>query len=424
MFRRIAISLFFISFCFGQKFYTLEDCINIALQNNRDLRLARLQVRSAEADKRGALAVILPRVSASTGTFQQGSYTHPQFGFQVPESEYYSGTVSLSQNVFDGGNWWNQIALSKSLHTLSTENEVLTTINTVLGVKRAFYEHLKSIELLEVARQQVELSEQQVERVRQQYEVEAVAKTDLLKQQVLLGEVQVLHLNQEAALENSARVLINIMGIDFGAQFDLSPAKDEVHVSESQDEMWQSVADSNPALASRRTQMAASDIRVKIAKAGYFPSISASLGFSGSSDKVDQLYSEMDKHWRRSVSLSLSYPLFTGFQRSSQLQRAKIESEMAREEYDRLKRNLRVQFDSYYRQWENMRRSIPIFGETKASSEEDLRLAREMYNLGAATILDVLNAQLSLARANSSLVRASYDERILKAELDALAGKR
>jgi len=46
-----------------------------------------------------------------------------------------------------------------------------------------------------------------------------------------------------------------------------------------------------------------------------------------------------------------------------------------------------------------------------------------MYNLGASTILDVLNAQLSLARANSSLVRASYDERILRSELDAMASR-
>ena len=423
MFNRLSLLLTVVSFCFGQEVYTLDDCIRLALENNRNLRVAQLQVSSAEADKKGSLAVILPRISASTGSFQQGSYTNLQFGIPVPESEYHSGSISLSQNIFDGGNWWNQIALSKNIYQLSVENELATRISTVLGVKRAYYEHLKNIELLEVARQQVELSEQQVERVRLQYEVEAVAKTDLLKQQVLLGEVQVQLLNQEAILENSIRVLANTMGINVNSKFDLSQADQKRSTLESQDELWKIVAERNQAIFSRRTQITASDIRVKIARAGYFPSISASLGYSGSSDKIDQLYSDVDKHWRQSLSLSISYPLFTGLQRSSQLQRAKIDAEIAREEFDRLTRDLRVQFGSYYRQWENIRRSIPIYTETKASAEEDLRLVQEMYNLGASTILDVLNAQLSLARANSSLVRASYDERILRSELNALASR-
>ena len=83
---------------------------------------------------------------------------------------------------------------------------------------------------------------------------------------------------------------------------------------------------------------------------------------------------------------------------------------------------MKIQYENTFRLWENINASIPIFEDTKASAEEDLKLARERYTLGAATILDLLNAQLSVAQANSSHVRAIYDERILKAELDALVG--
>ena len=86
MFNRLSLLLTVVSFCFGQEVYTLDDCIRLALENNRNLRVAQLQVSSAEADKKGALAVILPRISASTGSFQQGSYTNLQFGIPVPES--------------------------------------------------------------------------------------------------------------------------------------------------------------------------------------------------------------------------------------------------------------------------------------------------------------------------------------------------
>ncbi|MFQ6615706.1 MAG: TolC family protein, partial [Fidelibacterota bacterium] len=71
----------------------------------------------------------------------------------------------------------------------------------------------------------------------------------------------------------------------------------------------------------------------------------------------------------------------------------------------------------------NLDEIIPVFERTKQAAEEDLRLAQERYNLGAATILDVLDAQLSVVRANSSLVTATYDRKILQAELRALMGK-
>jgi outer membrane protein TolC len=105
------------------------------------------------------------------------------------------------------------------------------------------------------------------------------------------------------------------------------------------------------------------------------------------------------------------------------MQQARIQAEVQRQELKQLTRNLKIQYENTFLMWRNMNESIPIFEGTKLAAEEDLKLAQERYALGAATILDLLNAQLSVAQANSSLVRARYDERILKAELDALAGR-
>ena len=105
------------------------------------------------------------------------------------------------------------------------------------------------------------------------------------------------------------------------------------------------------------------------------------------------------------------------------MQQARIQAEVQRQELEQLTRNLKIQYENTFLLWQNMNESIPIFEGTKLAAEEDLKLAQERYALGAATILDLLNAQLSVAQANSSLVRARYDERILRAELNALAGR-
>ena len=52
---------------FSQQSYTLDQCIDIAMKNNIDIRIAKMRVASAQADKKGSLSVILPRISASTG---------------------------------------------------------------------------------------------------------------------------------------------------------------------------------------------------------------------------------------------------------------------------------------------------------------------------------------------------------------------
>ena len=296
--HKFSLTIFIlISISFSQQSYTLNQCIDIAMNNNIDIRIAKMRVASAQADKKGSLSVILPRISASTGSAFQGAYNQGVLGqvlnstgLSFNESEYHSGSLSINQNIFDGGNWWNQIALSKNSYDLAIESEHSTRVNSVLSVKRAFYEHLKNIELLEVFSRQVELSEQQVERVQQQYELEAVAKSDLLKQEVVLGDAKVQYLRQEAVLKNSSRFLANIIGIDIDSSFEIEkPTRnkvDEGQILDSQ-EYWGLIEKNNPSLVSKRMLVTSRDLQLKIARATYFPNLSMSVGYSGSSDKFE-----------------------------------------------------------------------------------------------------------------------------------------
>jgi outer membrane protein TolC len=269
----------------------------------------------------------------------------------------------------------------------------------------------------------VEVAEQQVERVQRQYDVEQVAKSDLLKQKVFLGDMRVQYLNQQAAVKNSFNQLATLMGMDIDTDFSVIDEPEEATSIEDYSDFWEGVKANHPSLITKRTQIAGAILSLKISRASYLPTLSASFGFDGSSDVFEELYSDVDKNWRQQLRLTISYPLFTGLTRSSQVEKAKVAHKIQQEEYDALLKNLRVQFDSVVEQLENVQETIPIYRESKVSAEEDLRLAQERYNLGAATILEVLDAQLSVARANGSLVRTTYDRRILRAQLDAMMSK-
>ena len=65
---------------------------------------------------------------------------------------------------------------------------------------------------------------------------------------------------------------------------------------------------------------------------------------------------------------------------------------------------------------------IPINEKVVASAEEDVKLVQERYSLGSASILEVLDAQVSLVTARSSLIRSKYDSMIEQANMKAILG--
>ena len=194
-------------------------------------------------------------------------------------------------------------------------------------------------------------------------------------------------------------------------------------IEETKEQLWDFVLQKNPDIIQKKNQIIISKIQVKIAKSQFYPSISANMGYGGSADEFDLLYSDVDKYWQGNMGISINLPIFSGRQRSVQVQKSKINLDISNVDFERYLSQTKTIYENFYQLWDNINQTIPVFMETKISAEEDLRLVQERYNLGAATILDLLNAQVSLISANSSLVRSNYDEKILRAELNALANR-
>lgn len=416
---------FFLIVCrlFGQSVYNLNDCLVIASKNNPSLKISRLRVESAQAGKQGSWSNILPSVNYSMTRSTQKSYYSPQYGFRLPTQEFYSGIASLSQNIFDGGRWRNQMRASDNNYWSSQLTEQNNRITIALNVKKAFYQYLEDLQLLEVAKQSNELAKQQMELVEHQYEIEAVARTDLLKQKVRLGNSKVEYLNQQVAAENSLNQLSNIMGIGLGSDFVVVDTPEDLEIIESFQHYWEIIQENNPSLLVKKSLIKGTELSLKISIGAIFPSLSTSLSYDATGDGINYLFSDFKDNWRFQTRLTLSYPIFTGLLRKNQIEQARIDFKIQNEEYRDIFNNLEVQLDLIIRQLNNLQTILPIFETTKVSAEEDLRLAQKRYNLGAATIFDVLDAQLSVTRANSSFVRAVYDEKILRAELKALLGE-
>jgi outer membrane protein TolC len=120
--------------------------------------------------------------------------------------------------------------------------------------------------------------------------------------------------------------------------------------------------------------------------------------------------------------ISLSFPLFSGFNLSTRTQQAKLQLKKQENTYTTTRNDAYVQLEALLEVLETYQDIIPINEEVLKSADEDLRLVQERYSLGSATILEVLDAQVSVIRAQADLVSSRYDALTQKAFLKAQLG--
>ena len=413
--------------------YDLAECIGIALDNKQTLYSAELEVQSAEKGVTGSYSGLLPSVNLSTSSGRTHypeqetislDFENNKLDTSVSRSTSSMSTgLSINQTLYDGGRSFNTVRQARTNLDIARLNQRQTRIQVIQNVASSYYGLLQAQQLLDVAEKNLNLSEQQVDLVQKQFDVGAVRKTDLLKADVARGQAKVDVLNRKTALDNARRQLFNDMGMqDFGQS--ISAVADEwtdVQVPSSADAL-ELLKTKNPSLLIQQSRISLGVLQVKMAKGVRLPSLGASMSYSANGENSDALMEAVKDDWIVGMNLSLSVPLYSGSRLSTNQQQAKLSQQKSENDYITYLNDLRVQVELLRKSLENYSEIIPINQSVVVSAEEDLKLVQGRYSLGSATILEVLDAQVSLIRSNSNLINTVHDARIREKNLKAILG--
>jgi len=428
MIKKIFISGLFLSLVFAQG-YDLDECIQIALDGKKTLMSAELGVSSAERGLTGSYSGLLPSLNATTGVgrtqFPERESISINSGLDTTVSSYdnMSAGISLNQMIFDGGRSWNQVKQAKTNLNIAQLNYRSTMIQVIQNVIKSYYELLKAQKLYDVAEKNLEMSVQQVSLVTKQYDLGVVKKTDLLKAEVAKGQASVDVLIRKTNLQNARRVLFNDMGMqDYGQS--ISAVDQEWIPPEipSNAEALKLLKTKNPTLLVSQSRINLGELSYKIAKGLRLPSLRSSVSYSANGEDSDALMESIKDDWSLGMNLSVSVPIYTGKSLSTQQYQAKLSKQQSEYDFITLLNDLRVQAALIRESLKNYSEIIPLNRAIVISAEEDLKLVRERYSLGSATILEVLDAQVSLTRSNSTLINTIHEARMQEASLKALLG--
>ncbi len=414
----LSIILILSSVIYAQKL-SLSDCVNIALDNKETLQSAQLDLKSAKVGKIGALSNILPSVYFSGGR-NETSYAKSDL---FPTTTSWSAGITGVQNIFDGGGWWNRIAQANNNYKISQQFERQVRTNVIAEVHRTYFQLLKKQQLLEVAKQSLELAEQQVELAQKKYDLGAAKKTDLLKSEVARGTAKSALITQQALLYVAISELRNAMGM-IGDNNELIISDDIVSLEPVTDfaEAIDMLKLNNPGILAAEAQLTDAKLRKKLTIASRLPSLNASLSYQAFDTEFSGLSDAFKDDWMMTTGLNLSFPIFNGMALSTQSQQAKLAVRKQENDVTTVKNDAIVRLESVLGVVSDYFKIIPINEEILTSAEEDFKLVSERYRLGSASILELLDAQVSVTRARVDLVSSKYDARIQEAYLNAQLG--
>lgn len=408
---------------------TLQDCIQIALQNKADVKIAQDQVRVADAQLEAAWGDFFPSLNfsfrGSRNVQGQGRRFFSGIEFTAPAStrEYYSSGLSLSQPIFTGG----RLLYNRKYAMLNSQQADVGYANAkeqvIMGVITAYFQVLRAREFVRVYQTTLESSQAQVELVKERYNLGAVAQSDVYKAQTQAGNDRINLLQQQNTLSLQKRNLNLVMGREPMLPVLLPEFSYTTPQIPDQEVAQQQAVQANRNLEQFRLSIDMSRANLAIARSNLLPSLSASAGYDRSGFLLADLYRELDKNWSYSIGLNVSFPIFNGLQTRTQVATRKYQLSIAQQNYQDATLSVKMQVDNLIQQLHTYNEIISLNELNLQSAEEDLRLAKERYNIGQATLLDVLDAQASLTNAQRILVYAKFDAKTQEAQLEAAMGQ-
>ncbi|GJQ21899.1 MAG: transporter [Bacteroidia bacterium] len=414
---------------------TLDEAITIGLENNRDLKAARLEVDRAEARVREAWGYALPSLDFSgrytraleRPVFFLPDFANPSSGRTVPvqigTAHAFDMTLSARQTLFNSTVIVG-VGAARVYADVAKQLFRQKQVETAANVRRAFYSVLLAGEVRHLMQQNLRNAEENLRNVRTMASQGLVSEYDQLRAEVGVENLRPEVLRAENNYALAVDALRTTMGIGVSETVDVQGSL----VHEPLPEPLLSTAEEiairdNPGLAALKLQIEVNEAFVSAEKSNYLPVLSAFGTLQYQAAKNSFAFSANDFFRSAQVGLSLSFNIFQGLQTNAKVDQAVIEVRKSEEQLARTETMLRTAVHSLVLQIRQAQQRIDAQRKTVEQAERGYRIATTRFTSGAGTQLEVNDAQLALTQANVNRIQAVYDYLVASAGLDEVLGR-
>jgi TolC family type I secretion outer membrane protein len=421
-------------FCGDGTPLSLEGAIQMALAKNPMIAAAQSQLEASGARITQARSGLLPqlnfsenysRTNSPTGVFSaklnQGEFTQQDFDVNRLNNPHFRNNFatvfSVTLPVFDSGQNWIGLSQAKLDHQAVTMAVFKTRQQVIADTVTSYFGVLLARENLTVVEEALNTAQAHLDLVCSRLRSGLVVKSDLLRAEVRVAELEQERLQAQSQLEISRSSLNATIGTEVNRVFCLTTPLERASRLRGALTAWTNKAmEHRPDLTQLKLQETMAEKEVSKSKAAHLPSVHLVGNYEINSEDFNQTNDNY------TVGAMLRFNLYSGHNLQSKIWEANARLRQVRAALQQLELAVAVQVKQAFLQAGSAWHRIKVAQGAVTQAEEGLRIVRNRYENGLYTIVNLLDAELALQQARTNHLRSLHDYKVATTQLLLAAG--
>lgn len=404
--------------------WTLQNCIDHALQHNIQIQKSRLSEQTSQQTTAESKAALLPSLSASLSEavayrpFQQqgGNFVNGSVASSTSNKTIANGNygVNASWTLWNGNQNRNTIKsnqLSEQIASLQTQQ----TANTIQEqIAQLYVQILYTQEAVKTNQKLLENDEQLLQRGQELLRNGKATQADVAQLQAQMdnGKYDVVNSRtQIASYKMQLRQLLQLSDtVDFNIQTPEGLDTQLIYSIPSISQVYQAALQSRPEIKSSQLAIEQSNLDLKIAQGAYSPTISLTAGLTDShmTGTGQTIGNQLRDNFDGQIGVNISIPIFDNRKRKTTLEKAKINQLNSQLDLQDNQLNLRNTIESYWLEATNNKQKYEASKSQVKSQQTSYELVSEQFKQGKQNIAQLLESRTSLLSAEQTMLQSQY----------------
>ncbi|WP_111307340.1 TolC family protein [Confluentibacter sediminis] len=450
---------------YSQETYTLEKCLEIAFENNFDLKGVKLKAESSKVNLNQSWGNIMPNVNGNYNLGINNGRSIDPFtnGYINQQLTFSNAGLSAGLPIFNGFKLKNSIKQSY-LNLKASEMEVEEAKqNLTVNITLAYLQVLNMRDLLELNKARLEVTQKQVDRLSSFYKEGEGNPADYTDMKGQLANDEIAVIGSKNNLKVGINSLFQLLGLesDFNASFeDIDPLRDFIMYPMNDVEIYNEALQNLATFKAKELRQDAAKSAVSVAKANFTPEISLFGQLNTNYSSAAQLFTEtgstientgnfvniggqqydvmtnktqyqasdisyndqFDNNLSTSYGVSVYIPLFNGFRAKNNVKLRKIELEESQIELENTKFQYKQSIELGYSNMEAAFNKYEALQQQVESFEESFRVNEIRFNNGVSNVIEYIISKNNLDTARQNLSMAHYEYLLRTKVLDYYRG--
>ncbi|MFZ0391709.1 MAG: TolC family protein [Calditrichia bacterium] len=427
--NRILISslLLLLNSSFAQEFLSLEESIQIGLNNNYTIQIARSEAEIDENNSSLGNAGFLPTLDVSAASQKSVQDSRQEFitgnisDRKGAEQTSQQASVLLNWTIFDGFKMFISYNKLKEIEQLGENSARAAIEGTVAQIIVAYYDVVRQKKNLSYIQENLAVSRERLKISEGNFDIGAGSKLSALQARVDFNTDSSALLQQQANFKQSQIVLNQLLARDIDSPFTV---KDTITLGIVPDfaGLQAAALKQNAQLRMARNNEKISRLSLKEVKTQWLPQVDlrADYQWAKSQSEAGFLLENQTSGYTYGVNLFLN--LFNGFNSWREAQNAKIGIRISRIQIEELKTRIKADLANVYEAYSNSLKRITLENENLNAASQNLDISLEQMRIGSINALELREAQQNLLLAEDRLTSAEFQAKVAETELLRLSG--